>query len=71
VALRGDPRAVAAVPAVEDAFVDAARTAGLVAAGFIGLGLLFSLRLPAPARSPLETAEVRPGTHVREPVLAD
>jgi len=71
VVLRDDPRAAAAVPAVEDAFVDAARTAGLVAAGFIGLGLLFSLRLPAPARSPLETAEVRPGTHVREPVLAD
>ena len=71
VVLRDDPRAAAAVPAVEDAFVDAARTAGLVAAGFIGLGLLFSLRLPAPARSPLEVADARPGALVREPVLAD
>jgi MFS family permease len=71
VVLRNDPRAAAAVPAVEDAFVDAARTAGLVAAGFIGLGLLFSLFLPAPARSPLEVAEARPGMLAVEPVLAD
>jgi hypothetical protein len=50
VTLRDDPWSVAAVPAIEAAFADAARTAGLVAAGFIGLGLAFSLLLPAPAR---------------------
>lgn len=55
IALRDDPRAVAVVPAIEDAFTDAARTAGFAAAAFIGLGLLFSLRLPAPAT---ETHEV-------------
>jgi hypothetical protein len=51
--------------------VDAARTAGLVAAGFIGLGLVFSLLLPAPARSAREVAETRVGTPVRATVLAD
>ena len=39
------------VPAVEDAFSAAARLAGMVAAGFIGLGPLFVLRLPAPSRN--------------------
>jgi EmrB/QacA subfamily drug resistance transporter len=49
IAMRADPAAAAVVPAVEAAFTDAARTAGLVAAGFISLGLLFSLLLPASA----------------------
>jgi hypothetical protein len=31
---------------IEDAFVDAARTAGFVATAFVLLGLLFSLLLP-------------------------
>ena len=35
--------------AVEDVFTAAARLAGMVAAGFIGLGLLFALRPPAPS----------------------
>ena len=39
------------VSAVEDAFSAAARLAGMVAAGFIGLGLLLALRLPAPYRN--------------------
>ena len=49
IALRADPSASAVVPAIEAAFTDAARTAGLAAAGFIALGLLFSLLLPASA----------------------
>ncbi|MEI7745442.1 MAG: DHA2 family efflux MFS transporter permease subunit, partial [Chloroflexota bacterium] len=44
VAMRDDPRASAVVPVIEQAFTDAARTAGLVAATFIFAGLLFSLR---------------------------
>ena len=40
---------------MEEAFADAARTAALVAAGFIGMvGLLFSLLLPAPVRQRAE-----------------
>ena len=45
----GRKRLHAVVPAIEDAFTQAARTAGLAAAAFIGLGLLFSMRLPDPA----------------------
>ncbi len=77
VGLRADPRATAVVPAVDDAFTEAARTAGLVAAGFIFLGFAFSLRLPAPARSPHEAAEVevmaapRLGHRIQEAVPAD
>lgn len=54
VSLRSDPSAAAMVPAVEDAFAAAARTAGLAAAGFIGMGLLFSLLLPAQAPLPAQ-----------------
>ncbi len=57
IALREDPRAAAVVPAIEDAFTQAARSAGLAAAGFIGLGLVFSLRLPAPAPAPRPMVE--------------
>jgi EmrB/QacA subfamily drug resistance transporter len=77
VTLRTDPRTASIVPAVEQAFADAARTAALVAAGFIGMGLLFSLLLPVPARQPEEgVAEVgsvapRRGRLVPEPVPAD
>jgi EmrB/QacA subfamily drug resistance transporter len=62
VAFRGDPQAAALVPAVAAAFTDAARAAGLLAAGFISLGLLFSLRLPAPspARSAAESLASTP-----------
>ncbi len=46
----GDPAFLAALPQtvapIDAAFVDAARLTGLVAAGFIGLGVLFSLLLP-------------------------
>ena len=76
--LRTDPRTVAVVPAIEQAFTDAARTAGLAAAGFITLGLLFSLRLPAstPAtREAVESAlaipERRRGELVPNVALAD
>ena len=74
VALRQDPRAASMVPAVEDAFAAAARTAALVASGFIGLGLLFSLLLPAPAperEAPAVVAAAEPprrGHLVPEPV---
>ncbi len=47
IGMRTDARTAAVVPIVEDAFTDAARSAALVAAGFIGLGLAFSLLLPA------------------------
>jgi EmrB/QacA subfamily drug resistance transporter len=65
IALRNDPRAAALVPAIEDAFTAAARTAGLVASGFIGLGLIFSLRLPAPAPLPREEVETAKDTAAR------
>jgi MFS family permease len=77
VTLRTDPRTVSVVPAVEQAFADAARTASLVAAGFIGMGLLFSLLLPAPAREAhqdvAEAAVVEPRRRrlVPETVRAD
>jgi EmrB/QacA subfamily drug resistance transporter len=58
VALRTDPRAAAIVPVVEDAFTDAARNAALVAAGFVGLGLAFSLLLPAGQSRGVETEAV-------------
>jgi hypothetical protein len=54
--MRADPGAAAVVPPIEAAFTDAARTAGLVAAGFISLGLLFSLLLPASSARALEPA---------------
>ena len=41
-----------AVKPIEDAFVTATRFAGLVAAGFVFLGFLFSLLLPATRRQP-------------------
>jgi EmrB/QacA subfamily drug resistance transporter len=50
VALREQPAVAAAVPAVEEAFVGAARTAGFAASAFIGLGLAFSFLLPASKR---------------------
>jgi hypothetical protein len=47
----GDPTFLAALPStagpVEQAFVDATRNAGMVATGFVLLGVLFSLLLPA------------------------
>lgn len=50
IGLREDPQARLAVPAIEDAFVGAARTVGLVAGGFVGLGFVFSFMLPADRR---------------------
>ena len=50
-----------AVPSVQSAFVDSARRTGLTAAGFVLLGLLFSLLLPSGAPEaatvPLRSAE--------------
>lgn len=62
VVLRSDPAAQAAVGAVEDAFVGAARTVGFIAAAFMGLGLAFSLLLPSlsaeePRRMAVPTSE--------------
>ena len=54
IAMRGDPQYAAVVPAIEAAFTDAARTAGLVAGGFVALGFLFSLLLPRSAREVAE-----------------
>jgi len=56
--LRNDPQAAAVVPAIEQAFTGAARTAGFAAAGFITLGLLFSLRLPASTPATREAVEI-------------
>lgn len=50
VGLRSDPRGAAVVPAVEDAFVASARTAGAVAFAFVVLGLVLSFLIPAPDR---------------------
>jgi len=50
VALRSDPRGAAVVPAVEEAFVASARTAGAVAFAFVVLGLMLSFLIPAPDR---------------------
>jgi EmrB/QacA subfamily drug resistance transporter len=76
--LRNSPQAAPVVPAIEQAFTDAARTAGLAAAGFITLGLLFSLRLPALSpvqREAVETSLQTPDRRKRdlalEPALAD
>jgi len=44
--IRTQPGADAVVPAIESAFVDAARLTGTVAFGFVLLGLLCSLLLP-------------------------
>jgi EmrB/QacA subfamily drug resistance transporter len=61
VGLRSEPAAQVAIGPIEDAFVAAARTVGVVAAGFMGLGLAFSLLLPASSanapRRVVETAE--------------
>jgi EmrB/QacA subfamily drug resistance transporter len=61
VGLRSEPAAQVAIGPIEDAFVAAARTVGFVAAGFMGLGLAFSLLLPASSasvpRTVAETAE--------------
>jgi hypothetical protein len=46
VGMRSEPAAQAAVGPIEDAFVAAARRVGFVAAGFMALGLAFSLLLP-------------------------
>jgi len=77
--LRNDPQAAAVIPAIEQAFTDAARTAGLAAAGFITLGLLFSLRLPASTPATREAVEAslqtvperRKGELVPERALAE
>jgi EmrB/QacA subfamily drug resistance transporter len=65
IAMRADPSAAAVVPAIEAAFTDAARTAGLVAAGFIALGLLFSLRIPASAALAVEREAAGSGRNGR------
>jgi EmrB/QacA subfamily drug resistance transporter len=76
-ALREDPRAAGAVTAVEDAFSDAARNAGFVAAGFIALGLGFSMLLPAQRHAPSEAVDTEPVANtgrrrlVPERVIAD
>jgi EmrB/QacA subfamily drug resistance transporter len=46
---------------IEDAFVDAARTAGFVATGFVLLGLLFSLLLPKSKPRDAEVSEPTEG----------
>lgn len=60
VALREEPSMTAAVPAVEQAFVDATRRAGLAASAFIGLGLAFSFLLPAQQRRGREETGAAP-----------
>jgi hypothetical protein len=44
-------------PPIEDAFVDAARTAGFAATAFVLLGLFFSLLLPKSKLQPRESDE--------------
>ncbi|HEU5287089.1 MAG TPA: MFS transporter, partial [Candidatus Limnocylindria bacterium] len=48
--LRQDPRGAAAIPAIESAFAEAARSAGFVAFGFVLVGLALSLLIPTPQR---------------------
>jgi EmrB/QacA subfamily drug resistance transporter len=48
VGFRADPAAAAVVKPIEDAFVTATRQSGFVAFGFVVLGFVFSLLLPAP-----------------------
>jgi hypothetical protein len=59
------PVLASVVTAGEHAFVDAARTAGFVALGFVLLGLLFSFLLPA--QKPQVIERIGP----EEPVAAD
>jgi len=54
-AFRLDPQYALVVPSIENAFADAARAAGLVAFGFVVLGLIFSFLLPE-TRPALEDA---------------
>jgi hypothetical protein len=49
--LRRQPRLAAAIPEVEHAYIDAARTAAFLAACFVVLGFCASLRLPRQARA--------------------
>lgn len=58
IGLRADPRGAAVVPAIEDAFVSAARMAGLVAFAFVVLGLGLSFLIPAPTAQPRRVARV-------------
>ena len=60
VAFRSDARGVAVVPAVEEAFVSAARAAGGVAFAFVTLGLFMSFLIPAaePRRAPIASDAV-------------
>jgi EmrB/QacA subfamily drug resistance transporter len=58
VGFRADPQYASLVVPVEQAFVDATRLSGIVATGFVLVGVLFSLLLPKTARSP---EEVRAG----------
>ena len=59
-----DPAFLAAIPQmappVESAFVEAARLTGFVAAGFVLLGVVFSLLLPSMKPHPVEAARVPP-----------
>jgi hypothetical protein len=60
VGFRADPQYASLVVPVEQAFVDATRLSGIVATGFVLVGVLFSLLLPKTARSPEEVRAVGP-----------
>ena len=64
VAILGAPQAkellAPYVSAAEQSFVDATRAAGFVAAGFVLLGVVFSLLLPKSQPRAIEAAEVAP-----------
>ena len=61
-----DPAFIAAlpqtVPPIEEAFVDATRFAGFTAAGFVLLGVVFSLLLPGRRPHPIEVEVAEAGT---------
>jgi EmrB/QacA subfamily drug resistance transporter len=61
VAIRQQPEAALAVPAIEQAFVDATRLTGFTALVFVIVGMFLTLLLPKPAPRPVE--EGRPDEH--------
>ena len=75
--LRHDPRTTAAIPAIESAFVAAARAAGGVAFAFVMVGLGLSLLIPAgrsavgfaPEMSPAEGLSTQPGRRSATPAV--
>jgi EmrB/QacA subfamily drug resistance transporter len=65
--LAADPGSTAVVQAAEAAFVDAARLAAWVAAAFVTLGFIVSLRLPSTVVDEDPTEDIAPSAPATEP----